>query len=159
MVANRPEPGKKYFTVPEANARLPLVRAIVRDITELARSLNERQERLERVKPTERELRNEAHQEEVDQVVAEMERDHARLREFLIELKQLGIEMKDPFVGLIDFPCWMGNREVYLCWRLGEAEVGFWHELDAGFAGRQKLKSLDTRLPSAEVGQVRSPDR
>ena len=52
-----------------------------------------------------------------------------------------GIELKDYFTGLIDFPCRMDGREVYLCWRLGEPEVGHWHELDAGFAGRQKLLS------------------
>jgi hypothetical protein len=40
---------------------------------------------------------------------------------------------------LIDFPAWMNGREVYLCWRLGEPDVGHWHELDAGFAGRKKL--------------------
>ena len=40
------------------------------------------------------------------------------------ELRQLGVELKDYFTGLIDFPCWMDGREVYLCWRLGEPEVG-----------------------------------
>jgi hypothetical protein len=56
------------------------------------------------------------------------------------ELRQLGIELKDHYIGLIDFPCRLNGREVYLCWRLGEADVAFWHELDAGFAGRQKLQ-------------------
>jgi len=40
----------------------------------------------------------------------------------------------------VDFPCWMDEREVYLCWKLDEPEVSHWHEVDAGFAGRQKLK-------------------
>ncbi|MBY0525881.1 MAG: DUF2203 domain-containing protein [Gemmataceae bacterium] len=158
MVANGPEPGKKYYSVAEANATLPLVRAIVRDIAELARDLHERQERLERVRPNDRKLRNEAYQEEVDRVLAEIERDRGRMREFAGELAQLGIEMKDPYVGLIDFPCWMGNREVYLCWRLGEADVGFWHELEAGFAGRQKINS-ESRIQSPDAGRVQSPER
>ena len=55
------------------------------------------------------------------------------------ELRKLGVELKDHNTGLIDFPCRMGDREVYLCWRLGEPEVGYWHEVNAGFAGRQKL--------------------
>ena len=43
------------------------------------------------------------------------------------------------YPATIDFRCWMDNREVYLCWRMGEPEVGYWHEPDAGFAGRQPL--------------------
>jgi hypothetical protein len=132
-------PGKKYFTVAEANATLPLVRAVVRDITELARGWRERQERLNRIQPGKRGSLSEAHQEELLQVHAEYERDQERMREFEQELKQLGVELKDYFTGLIDFPAWLDGREVYLCWRLGEPAVDHWHELEAGFAGRQKL--------------------
>jgi hypothetical protein len=62
------------------------------------------------------------------------------LREYVEELRSLNVELKDPFAGLVDFPCWMDEREVYLCWKLDEPEVSHWHEVDAGFAGRQKLK-------------------
>ena len=134
-----PASGKKYFSVSEANAMLPLVRAIVGDITELAGTVRDRQERLARLKPTNRRAPGDAYQEELDQVQAAIERDHDRMRELLTELTELGIELKDPFTGLIDFPCWMNNREVYLCWRHGETSVAYWHELNAGFAGRQKL--------------------
>ena len=58
---------------------------------------------------------------------------------FRRELADLGIEMKDPGIGLIDFPSTMGSRPIYLCWRLGESEVGYWHEIHAGYAGRQPL--------------------
>src|SRR5712692_3492570 len=139
MTVSKPVTGKKYFTVAEANAALPLVRAIVRDIAELARSLKERHERLQRVRPHQRGALGEAYEEESLQVQAEFERDQERMREYERELKELGVELKDYFRGLIDFPCWMANREVYLCWRQGEAEVAYWHELEAGFAGRQKL--------------------
>jgi hypothetical protein len=138
MAAGKPVAGKKYFTVAEANSTLPLVRAIVRDVTELARELRERGERLTRLRPGERGL-SEAHQEELLQVQAEFERGQERMKEYEGELKRLGIELKDYFTGLIDFPCWMNGREVYLCWRLGEPEVAHWHEVEAGFAGRQKL--------------------
>ncbi len=159
MVANNPVPGKKYFSVAEANATLPLVRAILRDITELAEELIARQERLERLKPGPKQPRlSDAHQEEVDHIVGDLERGQERMRELAEEVSRLGIELKDYRVGLVDFPCWMGNREVYLCWRLDEPEGGFWHELDAGFAGRQQLKTPDSRLPSPEV-QTRAADR
>lgn len=139
MASLKPKKGKKFFTVAEANAALPLVRAIVRDIAELANELRERHERLNHLRPRERGGRSEAHQEELLQAEAEFERGQGRMQEYETELKQLGVELKDYFTGLIDFPCWLNGREVYLCWRLGEPEVGHWHEIDAGFAGRQKL--------------------
>lgn len=139
MAAFKPMPGKKYFTVAEANATLPLVRAIVRDICDLARSWRERQERLNRLQPGKRGMLSEAHQEEVLQAYADYERDQERMQEYEQELKRLGVELKDYFTGLIDFPAWRDGREVYLCWRLGEPEVAYWHEVEAGFAGRQKL--------------------
>jgi hypothetical protein len=138
MAARKPVPDKKYFTVAEANATLPLVRAIVRDITELAPDLRDRHDRLGKLGARKRVPGN-AYDEELEHLEAEYERDKERMREYLAELEKLGAELKDYFSGLIDFPCWMDGREVYLCWRLGEAEVGHWHELDAGFAGRQKL--------------------
>jgi hypothetical protein len=135
----QPLPGKKYFTVTEANSMLPLVRAIVRDITELARDLRERHERLSRFRANDGAGLSPAHQEELTQVQTEFEHGQERMKELEQELKQLGIELKDYFTGLIDFPAWLNGRPVYLCWRMGEPDVGFWHELDAGFAGRQKL--------------------
>ena len=72
------------------------------------------------------------------------------MHEYEQELKNLGIELKDYYTGLIDFPCWMDGREVYLCWRLGEPEVAYWHELEAGFAGRQKLHGRTAKPKSGE---------
>jgi hypothetical protein len=132
---------KKYFTAAEANAALPLVSAIVRDIAELSRDLRDRHERLTRVRPGQGGSLSEAYQEEVHLAKAEIERERERLQEYEQELKTLGVELKDYFTGLVDFPCRMDNREVYLCWRLGEPEVAYWHELEAGFAGRQRLRA------------------
>ena len=53
--------------------------------------------------------------------------------------EQLGIQLKDRRLGLVDFPSEMAGRRVLLCWRLGEPEVQFWHEADAGYAARQPL--------------------
>jgi hypothetical protein len=71
----------------------------------------------------------------------DLEQDQERMRDYVQELQQLGIELKDFHSGLIDFPARMGNRVVYLCWKLGEPEVAHWHELDAGFAGRRRIKA------------------
>jgi hypothetical protein len=140
MAVKKPARAKKSFTVAEANATLPLVRAIVRDIMDLAHNLRERQDRLARARPTERTVILEAHAEELRQAQAEFERDQDRLAEYARELKNLGVELKDYFTGLVDFPSRLDGREVYLCWRFGEDKIAHWHELDAGFAGRQKLR-------------------
>jgi hypothetical protein len=118
---------------------LPLIRAIVRDVTELSRDLKERQDRLARVQHKESGEVADAYREELHQVEAEFTRDQQRMREYVEELRNLGVELKDYFTGLIDFPSRMEGREVYLCWRMGEPEVAHWHELEAGFQGRQKL--------------------
>jgi hypothetical protein len=138
MVRSRPPKGKKYFTVAEANATLPYVRSIVRDITGLANQLRERQEQLTRLQSGG--SLSAAHREELEQIVAELERGQQRMGEYRDELVRLGVELKDYFLGLIDFPSQYDGRVVYLCWRLDEPEVAFWHELDAGFGGRQKLE-------------------
>ena len=132
MRTKKPIIGKKHFTVAEANAMLPLARSIVRDIAELANSLQDRYDRL----TAEGDLED-ANKEEMEQ---ELEQDQEKIREYVQELQKLGIEIKDFHSGLIDFPSLMGKREVYLCWKLGEPEVAHWHELDAGFAGRRKIR-------------------
>ena len=56
------------------------------------------------------------------------------------EIGATGIQIKDYSRGLIDFPCWRDGRVVLLCWQLGEGnEIEWWHEVEAGFAGRQPL--------------------
>ena len=59
------------------------------------------------------------------------------LREAMLELRGLGIVLRDLDRGLVDFPALRDGREVYLCWE--EGEPGFWHEPDAGFGGRRPL--------------------
>jgi hypothetical protein len=139
MAPSKKKTKKKYFTLAEANATLPLVRAIVQDIAQLAPELRERHERLQRLAPEEGQRLSSANREEVEHIQAELEREHERMNEYFAELGKLGIELKDPFTGLLDFPALRDNREVYLCWKLGEPEVAHWHELNAGFAGRQQI--------------------
>jgi hypothetical protein len=139
MAAQKRARTKKYFTAAEANALLPLLRSILRDVTDLARDLRDRHERLARLESTPRDSLGQAYKEELQQIEAEFEHDQERMREYEAELKKLGVELKDYYTGLVDFLCRMDGRDVYLCWRLGEPDVAHWHELDAGFAGRRKL--------------------
>ena len=61
------------------------------------------------------------------------------LRGGVAEFAERGIVLRDLDRGLIDFPALRDGREVYLCWIDGEDDIAFWHELDAGYAGRQEL--------------------
>lgn len=61
------------------------------------------------------------------------------LREAMMWLRMREIVLRDLDRGLVDFPALREGAEVYLCWQEGEEEIGFWHEPDAGFAGRRPL--------------------
>ena len=151
---------KRLFTVEEANQRLPLVRLIVTDILKLYEDVQERRERLSHIRrsPSGAKKAPTVYSEEVQQIEEELEKDIERLEEFANELEDLGVELKDPVQGLVDFRSLMDGREVYLCWKLGEDEITHWHELNAGFQGRQSLLedsvfgdgTLDEDTPSTD---------
>ncbi|MBX7072543.1 MAG: DUF2203 domain-containing protein [Pirellulales bacterium] len=130
---------QRLFTLDEANAMLPLVRAIVTDLQQLTRDIVDRRERLAMLRGDRDPQRNDLYSEELSQVEDELEKDARQIRAYVEELLELGVEPKDGLEGLVDFPCQMDGRVVYLCWKLGESEVQYWHDLDAGFAGRQSL--------------------
>lgn len=133
---------RRVFTAAEANAALPLVRAIVTDLAELSRDVIERRERFEQLKVRRAARSHGVYDEELAQVEEELHRDAERLQEFVNELLELGVEPKSGPEGLVDFPAFMDGRLVYLCWKLGEPEVAHWHELDAGYRGRQPLSDV-----------------
>ncbi len=136
-----PDTARKFFTVEEANSTLPLVRLIVRDIVELYADVRDRRDRLSAIAKTEysNAERDEVYSEELEAVESSIYKDIEKLKSFIAELTEIGIEMKDPETGLIDFYSLQEGREIFLCWKLGEQDVAHWHELDAGFEGRQLL--------------------
>ena len=77
-----------------------------------------------------------------------------RLREYVEELRALGVEPKSGTEGLVDFPALLNGRKVYLCWKLGESRVLFWHDLEAGYVGRQPVRP-DCKFQSEEDGETR----
>src|SRR5437879_2053327 len=135
---SRSKKRKKTYTLDEATAMLPLLRAILRDVTTLANDLRDRYERLVRLQNAEGLDR--AHEEEVQQLLAEFEKGQEKMREYEQELEKLGVELKDYYTGLIDFRHMRDGKEVYLCWKLGEPEIGHWHDLNSGFSGRQRIE-------------------
>jgi hypothetical protein len=126
----------KTFTIAEANRTLPLVTRIVQDIVRKFVPWRELVEEYEVIKAGEsldqRDPRSDVLEREVEALAREIDG-------YIRELAELGVECKDPARGLVDFPGEIGGRRVYLCWRLGEPAVEYWHDLNAGYAGRQPL--------------------
>jgi len=80
-----------------------------------------------------------------------VERDALReaLRENVERIQRTGCVVKDLEAGLVDFPSVVDDEQVYLCWKLGEERIGYWHRMDEGFAGRKPLPGSD-ESPSGE---------
>jgi hypothetical protein len=152
---------RKVFTPAEADATLPLVRAIVSDLVELSCELAERRQRLSLLSGGKAGNPHDPYHEELVQVQKDMEKDTLRLCEFVKELRALGVEPKSGTEGLVDFPAILNGRKVYLCWKLGESRILFWHDLEAGYVGRQPLcpdyefQSEDTLVSPAMIGDTR----
>lgn len=132
----------EFFTRAQAEALLPQLEASLRELqalhTELAeceRELNETQTRI----TSNGHLPLDDLASLPDQV-ADLSR---RLTERARDVAENGVIIKDLDMGLLDFPALREGREVYLCWRLGEERVGWWHEVDAGLSGRQPLEDED----------------
>jgi len=65
-----------------------------------------------------------------------------RISDSVEAIQEMGVLVKDLDIGLCDFPYQRNGRVVYLCWKLGEPEIRFWHEVEDGYAGRQPLDTL-----------------
>jgi len=132
----------RYFTAASANRMLPLVRAIVQDIVELHRDLEDRSQRLDHLRDVAGSTRrrdDDPYTEEVLQMQRDLDQDAERLKGYVRELDTLGVEFKDAGKGLVDFPTMIDGKIAYLCWRLGETEVGYWHPLNGGDVSRRSL--------------------
>jgi hypothetical protein len=127
----------KSYSPDQANRALPLVRRIVEDVVRSHRRLIEVAQQLAL-------LSSDMPAGRSDPRVTVLEREALSLTHemdaYERELEVLGVSLKDRQMGLIDFPGERDGRRVWLCWRLGEPAVRYWHELEAGFAGRQPLQ-------------------
>lgn len=130
---------RRHFSVEEANATLPLVGAIAKDLTELAQEVVQRRERLSSLPYDGEGDTDDPYRQEVAQIAEELDKDSRRLREYVEELLELGVKPRSITQGYVDFPALLGGRRVYLCWRLGESEVCHWHEQGATYHDRRPL--------------------
>jgi hypothetical protein len=127
----------KIFSLDEANRALPLVRRIVADLRNEYDSWRQSMARYEIIAAgTRAYLGEDPHEVALRHELADRA---ARLDGLLEELRSVGCELKDFEQGLVDFYALLDDRLVFLCWRLGEPRIEYWHEVDAGAAGRQPV--------------------
>lgn len=115
----------KIFTPQEATQTLPLVRKVVTDILNLGHQ----------IRALSAKIGTDAQDD--PEIIKLMD----QLEELFEELEALGCSYKDWnfTVGLVDFPCVIEGKDVYLCWRSDEEEIKYYHEVDSGYAGRKAL--------------------
>lgn len=122
----------KLFTLAEARAALPQVKALMEQAQSARKALLAARPDLW---PALKAAATNGGSKEAGQALV-----HYRALEAGIKgIQALGVVVKDVDQGLVDFIGTRDGREIYLCWRHGEAEIAYWHELNAGFAGRRPL--------------------
>lgn len=122
----------RYYTAAEANALLPTLRPIVAGMLEARQRIVAAQPELWPV--LEKAVGN-GGSKKAGAVLADFE----KIQQAVKAIEGYGLQLKDLNTGLIDFLSQRDGREVWLCWRFDEPNVAHWHDLDAGFAGRQPL--------------------
>jgi hypothetical protein len=135
-------PGQpRLFTLEEANSHLPRLAAMLRSLQSAVRELAAVQETLSEatVRAKGNGAATNSHGRALDAAVQRANELMAQARSLVGQIEQIGCELKDVEMGLVDFRAVHHHRVVYLCWRLGEDQIRFWHELDTGFSGRKPL--------------------
>jgi hypothetical protein len=130
---------KRVFTVEEANAMLETVRPLAEEMVAHRRALAEAMARQERIEGKVRGNGGGMPPREPAELAAVVAEEAEAVARCLERIGELGAVVKDLDTGLVDFPALRGAEEVFLCWRLGEDEIRYWHGVDEGFAGRKEL--------------------
>lgn len=121
----------KHYTREEATALLPQLRLWLVRLNELRRDVERSDKRLASLMGPGQDLGGD--------LVNRWIRTLAEMQEVLGEFQKREIQIKDMERGLVDFPAIIGGKEVFLCWEQDEEDVEFWHDLDAGYGGRERI--------------------
>ncbi|HEY7133251.1 MAG TPA: DUF2203 domain-containing protein [Candidatus Limnocylindrales bacterium] len=141
----------RFYDLDEANAAIPEVRTILESLrdqrAELIRLRDEVLATADDTPDARSEGRGDAATEartdaDVRVLRLRMQGVIDRMQAGVVRIDELGITLREIETGLIDFPALANGRQIWLCWRLGEDDVAYWHELADGFAGRLPLAEL-----------------
>jgi len=141
-------PTPRLFTVREAEATLPLVRRVVGDLLQAYPRWKDLVARYELLTAPRR--AEEGESTEVLELRDAAALEAERINGYLLELEEIGCVFKGFEAGLVDFYALREDRLVFLCWRMGEPHIAHWHEVDAGFEGRQAIDH--TMLAETVIG-------
>ncbi len=144
----------RYYDIDEANARIPDLRDVLEalreqraDLIRLRDTMVERIDVLQSATspsgPAELSADAIGNDATVRRIRLRMQGVVDQMQAGVVRLEDWGVTLRDIESGLIDFQALVNGRPVCLCWRLGEDDVGWWHELDAGFGGRRTLAELE----------------
>ena len=121
----------KHYTREEARALLPQVRQWLERLNRLRQDLDRFDKRVSGMTGQGNDVGGET--------VNKWSRTLADMQDVLVEFQRRRIFIKDLSRGLVDFPAIIGGKEAFLCWELEEDDIEFWHDLDAGYGGRERL--------------------
>lgn len=122
----------KYYTSKEANEALLTVRPMLEEMMAIGAKIRAHQPELW-------DLVQKSAGNGGNPKLSKLLTDFDRLDFLLHQIHDMGIQIKDLTIGLIDFVALRDGREVCLCWQSGEGDIEYWHEVEAGFAGRQLI--------------------
>lgn len=125
----------RYFSVSEANEVLKTIRPLMDEIQMIRQKILAKQP--EAWPAIEKSAGNGG-----NKALSALVQDFERLDALIHQMLETGVQIKDINTGLLDFSAMRDGREVYLCWMYGEEDIAFWHEVDAGFAGRQSIATF-----------------
>ena len=121
-----------YFTLQEANEALNIIRPLMDEVQVIRQKILENQP--EAWPAIEKSAGNGG-----NRALSNLVQDFEKLDALVHQIQDTGAQIKDLNTGLLDFSALKNGREVYLCWQHGEDDIQYWHEIEAGFAGRQPI--------------------
>ena len=127
---------ERIFTLEDAKSLLPRLRSILEDAGAEWR-------RMKKLNPEIQKVRDKAPLDAFSPYGVQYVHSLSHLLYLLQQVKEMGVLLKDVDQGLCDFPYKRHGRVVHLCWRLDEESIGYWHEIETGFAGREPLDETD----------------
>lgn len=130
---------ERAFSVAEAQGILPLLRSIVQDVVEVTRELRRRRTRLRALGHSSKEGLSFRERRRIWDLLDEVRSLETKARNWTDELSDLGVNLEDGSIGLVDIPWRRGSRSAYLCWQLGENQIDHWHSRKSRGARRLLL--------------------
>lgn len=125
---------RRIYTIDEANALIPQVRAVLLQLAVEQRRLDASHAEMHRQLDANGDPDSAAAASRQEAEVADIREG---MRTLLVHLSEMGVELRDVEMGLVDFPGERDGDAVWLCWRLADASVAFWHPTDEGYASRR----------------------